>query len=132
MSSSKTASQRLVRLRAGYRTAFREWISARHLLGGSGRSADAESEAQAQEVAAALAYRNARNHLTDAISGLGDRNEAGFETGHGPLLNPKGTLSLVKDNERWEFFRDFALALALIGLAVAGGTFLADLGSFAK
>jgi len=59
---------RLERLRAGYRAAFREWVSARNVLGGVGRNADAEAEAQAQEVAAALAYRDARDHLADAMA----------------------------------------------------------------
>lgn len=124
MSSSKTDSQRLDRLRAGYRAAFREWISARNFLGGAGRSADTEQKAQAHEVAAALSYRSARNHLTDAMLGLDDRDVAGSEKRREPSPSAEGALSLMKASERREMCRDFVLALMLIGLAVAGGALL--------
>lgn len=126
MSSSRIESQRLDRLRARYRAAFREWTAARNGLVAVGRSAGAESDAQAHEVAAALAYRNARDHLTDAMSGLGDRVGADVAIERRQLTLPAGPLHLAHDSGRREWLRDFALALGLIGIAVAGGTFLAE------
>jgi hypothetical protein len=132
MSLSETDVQRLDRLRVDYRATFRKWISARNLLGPAGRSEDAEEEARANEVAASLAYRNSRDHLSDAMSGTLDRDGAGVERARHLLPNAEHQLALSQNIVRREWRRDFALALVLIGIAVAGGTFLSDLSSLAR
>jgi hypothetical protein len=126
MSSSDTDIQRLDQLRAGYREAFREWISARNVLRTAGRGADAEEEAQAREVAAALTYRNSRNNLVNAMERAINRWQASPENGAGPSPSPDDTPSNDRNRERREWRRDFLAALAVIGLAVTGGTFLAE------
>jgi hypothetical protein len=121
MSSSRTAVERLDRLRASYRAAFREWISARSVLDAGPRGREAVSKAQAQEGAAALAYRNARNQLTDAMPGWGDRGRIDAEKASRPVPIQMGP-SHVTDNEGHEWLRDFILALILVALTVAGST----------
>lgn len=130
MSALKNDGKRLDHLREAYRTAFREWTAARRELGESGRGENGGPAAHAQEVAAALAYTSARNHLSKEMSRSRDRNRGGSEAGRAPV--PGSTRAPGGDTERWEYVRDFALVLVLIGLAVAGGTLLANVVSLAK
>ena len=69
MFPSETEGHRLERLRGGYRSAFREWVFAHDLLQAVGPASNAESQAHEHAAAAAFAYRNARNRLTDAMLG---------------------------------------------------------------
>lgn len=126
MSSSGVDRNLVDALHTGYRVAFARWISARKTLSAQRPGTKGEAAAQPVEVAAARDYRDARDHLTEAMLCDGNHLDAKKELGYSsPKVSGAFRWSRLAGCHGWRI--DFALILALTVLTVGIANWLADL-----